>query len=1007
MAPEPLDLDLELRRHGIALRQLAGELVRDPGLADDALQETWLHAARRPPRDAAPVGGWLVTILRRVVARSRRADRQRFAREQASARPLVVPDHAEVAARTELAQRLLVAVRGLAAPQAEAIWQRYFEGLPPRAIAARTGASVATVKSRLQRGLQQLRERLGAEGEADWRAAFACAFGWETNAAAEATGTTVGWHGGWAMAATKATKVAALALVAGIAAVICWPDRSAPLALPAGTGAAPPSAAAAAPDEPGAVVAGGRDLLAVAAEAAPTPPAPLPAPARRRGRVVDDETGAPLAGVTVAQGRGMMVQPQPDAAVVVTGVDGRFEFEFAGGTSPRQWFWGPGHVRIWRDGAPVGAGQSDDIGDVRLRRGRILAGRVTDERGLPLPAGTIVEARYRTEVSRSGSDPGSVQARTAAEGTFTFATPVPFGGADLELPGPEWELAAPNRFEVARDGSMAIELTARPRTAVRGVVVDVAGTPLPGIGLARLPSSPEAVTDDEGRFVLRRSTRGSPTCTVRVVDAPDFVPPPPREVAWHTHDLRLVLAPASVLPLEVVDETGAAVADFGVVLQREGLRGAGGDGVRQLGAHAGGRLDVTGIVPGATLLRVVPSDRALAASAWLPITDVAPRRLELARRLRVVVAVTCGGRPVAGAKVRIVLQVAAVVGVAARAPAERILTALANRVAEVVDAGVTAVDGTVSLWCDREPQGRWLVVERDDSPPHALQDFGLPPEARLQIELPGTGAIAGRVDRRGASRERIGLRLRAAGQPDQQLGTEPDGTFRSRPLAAGTWEVELLTRGPIPGSRRQVDVRDGETTQLDYDLADFPPAAVLGRLGRPGGLPAGLRVEFLCLSAWERPQSLAIVPVAADGAFGAEDLLPGTYRLAVRADGESSGTPPAPTFVPGLVADTFELALGERRHVEVPFPPRRLVVRLQRADGGSTRQVRVVARCGDAQWPPLALSAPTFDDLIVLDPAPALPIEFRLADGGWSAPVVMPPDLAEAEVTVVLPAAGR
>ncbi len=993
--PTPFDLDQELRRHGGSLRRLALELLRDGAAAADAVQEAWLHAVRRPPRDGAQAGGWLATVLRRAVARSRRSERRRRAREAAVARAPVVGDHAEAAARSEQMQRLLAAVDGLEEPYRSTIWQRYFEALPPRVIAARTGVALVTVKSRLQRGLQQLRQRLGRDGAADWRPALAAAFGCGEDATAAAGATA--WTGGLLMA--TGTKMVAAIVVAAIAVAAWWPrDLPAPRPEPAGVVAAGPTGVLVAADDP-AVPTTGRELAA-AGEDQPSP-APL---ARRRGRVVDAATAAPLAGATVVLGYGMRVEPEPTDARLVTDADGRFEFAFAGGTAPRLWCWGPGHVRVWRDGPAVGAGQIDDLGDVPLRSGRILAGRLTDELGMPLPTGTIVGAHYRSDTRRGRwSDWCWVQAPTGVDGAFVFPRAVAPGAVELELPGQEWELVAPTRIEVGDDPPAALSLTARPRTAVRGVVVDTAGVPLAGIGIARLPSAPDAVTGGDGTFVLRKPNRSPDQCTIRVVGAPDFLPLPPHTVAWGTHDVRLVLVRANVLAIEVVDDGGAAVAEFGVELQREGLRGEGQDGTRQQGAHAGGRLDVTGIAPGATLLRVVPSDPALAPSAWLPIVDVTPRRIELGRRQRLVVAVTCGGRPVAGAKVTTLLQTSPLASVP-RAPAERVQTALANQVAEIVDRSVTAADGTASLWCDRDPPGRCLLVERDGSPPHALCDFDLPASAaRLQVEVPGTGAIAGRVHRRGVSREAVGLRLRANGQPDQRVVTEPDGTFRSRPLAAGAWEVELVTAAPLVASRRRLDVPAGGTATVEYDLGDFAPASVHGRLVRAGALPPGLCVELFCLSAGERPQSMAIVPVAGDGAFHAENLLPGSYRLGVRAGGAAADAPPSLAWVPGLAAETFVLAHGEQLWLEVPFPPRRLIVRLQRADGGSTRQLGVLARCGDAQWPSLALSPPVFDDVVVLDPAPALPIQFRLAAGDWSPPVVMPSDRAEAEVTVVLP----
>ena len=53
-------------------------------------------------------------------------------------------------------------MRRLAEPFRGTVLLRYFEGLPPREIARTTGVELETVKSRLKRGLQQLRTSLDA-----------------------------------------------------------------------------------------------------------------------------------------------------------------------------------------------------------------------------------------------------------------------------------------------------------------------------------------------------------------------------------------------------------------------------------------------------------------------------------------------------------------------------------------------------------------------------------------------------------------------------------------------------------------------------------------------------------------------------------------------------------------------------------------------------------------------------------------------------------------------------
>ena len=97
-----------------------------------------------------------------------------------------------------------------------------------------------------------------------------------------------------------------------------------------------------------------------------------------------------------------------------------------------------------------------------------------------------------------------------------------------------------------------------------------------------------------------------PAVEIRVLHAPEFRVRSVKDVPWGTHDLRLVLQRTPPLPIEVVDDTGAPVEEFGVVLLRDGTEERERGTVLQRGVHAGGRLDVRGVDPGRTSLRVVP-----------------------------------------------------------------------------------------------------------------------------------------------------------------------------------------------------------------------------------------------------------------------------------------------------------------------------------------------------------------------------------------------------------------
>src|SRR5687768_6425557 len=166
-------LERELQQHAAALRGLARDLV-GAGAADDVVQETALQALRTPPVRGGSLGGWLAGIVRHVASRHRRTELRRVRREQAAARE---PIAAEASSDDGDTLRLLTdAVLALPQPYRAVVFARYLKDLEPAQIAAQTGEPVATIKTRLKRGLALLRERFDArerERGGDWRGALA------------------------------------------------------------------------------------------------------------------------------------------------------------------------------------------------------------------------------------------------------------------------------------------------------------------------------------------------------------------------------------------------------------------------------------------------------------------------------------------------------------------------------------------------------------------------------------------------------------------------------------------------------------------------------------------------------------------------------------------------------------------------------------------------------------------------------------------------------------------
>ncbi len=226
-------------RHNEALRRMARALLRDESRGDDVVQSAYLAALERPP--LRMTAAWLRRVVRsRALDALRREGRRREAPLDGS--ELRAPDFAR---KLELHRVLVAAVQELAEPYQRVIYLRYFEGRSPTEIAGELGAPVKTVKTRLSRGLAQLRERLGREyGDGDWTRVLAVTFWPGARKALE-----------WSNAATAAggagimgKKIAlATGLVLTLAGVAYW--------MPRGGEPTEPAAAAVVEPEPAPVVA--------------------------------------------------------------------------------------------------------------------------------------------------------------------------------------------------------------------------------------------------------------------------------------------------------------------------------------------------------------------------------------------------------------------------------------------------------------------------------------------------------------------------------------------------------------------------------------------------------------------------------------------------------------------------------------------------------------------------------------------------------------------------------
>jgi RNA polymerase sigma factor (sigma-70 family) len=154
-------------RYGHAAYGLALRVLRDPNLAEDAVQEAFLHVWRSAERFEAgrsKVGTWVLTFVhRRAVDLVRREERRRVepAEHAAVATGPGADEEAERLSKREIVQE---ALRRLPPEQREAIELAYYGGYTQSELAERLGEPLGTIKSRMFTGLQRLRSFLDEAG---------------------------------------------------------------------------------------------------------------------------------------------------------------------------------------------------------------------------------------------------------------------------------------------------------------------------------------------------------------------------------------------------------------------------------------------------------------------------------------------------------------------------------------------------------------------------------------------------------------------------------------------------------------------------------------------------------------------------------------------------------------------------------------------------------------------------------------------------------------------------
>jgi RNA polymerase sigma-70 factor (ECF subfamily) len=909
----------QLRQQSAWMARLVGRLVRDGSGVEDVVQEAQLAALRRE-RTGEPVSrGWLARVALNSARKQRRDDASRRAIERDAARAEAVPPADELVARLDAQRALGEELSALSEPYRSTLVRHFFDGWSAARIARTHGLPPTTVRTRLERGLQLLRERLDRRsgGRRTWCVALAPL----------AAPRVPPWLDIPALPLARVIQgallmkgvlqaTAAVALVTALGLGLWW-QGGRPEAVEPAIAAEPRSPVetlrsdAAAPIlEPQALAR--RELGPDPAQSVPeasTPATPDP-DARVEARVIDSAS-RPIAG----------------AGVVLT--DGADEvlaraFSRADGSVALAWTPGSGRRRtvlaVSASGfatrfleARLARGETIRLGDVELGPGAAVAGRIVDPEGRPLadarvlvtapdPWSADVESVERCGVHVDVGAPG---ARSFADGTFLVEGVAPGGcRAIAEVPGRRYAVSQVFTVRAGEtvDGLVLVSQPLRAEDEIAGIVLAPDGTPAAGASLVvkttvggGTSSRSEAVGPD-GRFRFRVSRVAPHELLARGGERWEDVllsgvMPGAREVVLRFAESRFVAVLAR--------GTGAAVprfaltafaADDGDKLHATGVVPADQGRVRvRVPAR---RFELEVAAPGCALARLGPFD---------PAAPPAELEVELEPEPGLTGTVTAGGVPLAGARVTLW-----------RVGDERMqieVDGYRSRLdPRVVDDFVSGSDGTFFL---RAREAAAHVV-RAEAPGWVYGEIGpvqVQPgvaHAGLELALGHGGRIEGRV-------------LVAPGRSAEGVlvvANRGDGRPRTtRTAAGGAFAFERVTPGRCfvgrgrsdveeghsqswsigdAGSLRELplncEVVEGRTTVVEVDLREVQPCVVTGQLQVDGRPASGWT-----LSAWPGDASsfTGTLPSTALDEHGEFQLTledPGPVRFSFALPAQSGGS---------------------------------------------------------------------------------------------------------------------
>ncbi|MEM9799311.1 MAG: sigma-70 family RNA polymerase sigma factor [Planctomycetota bacterium] len=571
------------------VRALALRLVGDHEEADDLRQEVWLLAQRLQHPITGSPRQWLGGLLRNVVRERRRARSTRSLHEERAAIERAVSSEESPVVREVSIQQVVVdQVLRLQEPYRSTILARYYEDLGPEEIAKRDGIPVATVKTRLRRGLAMLRGDL-REREAKGTNALAAlalvVWPAEAQLVSAAAAPT--------LALPAALFVGLLAIAAGFvlrgragADPVAEPNEVVVVSSPANEPSSEPIAAA--PER-------SRQRVPVAV----VEPPPL-VPADSTVVEVVDLEGTRVPGIEVrfvetvdagVPNRGPWAVTDDEGRARIVGVTGTGALECRG----EGWlqFGFPMAVEVASERTVVAVVAPE----------LVLRGRIRDGAGEPIPGAFVEVGLSGSYAARIGRPLDRVALErfivdTDANGAFEISVPDDPNGLVLKASRPGYHVVGRSLDPLEWDDEIEVTLDAiRDPSVLFGVVIDGDEHPVSRAWVSNGTSVVRA--DVDGRFQFGSAEGGDTLAVGAPGRAPKLFPH-----TDPTSPIQLVLdAPARGIRGRVVDPAGAPVAGVWVYPPKLDVAGVyefsylGRSARMELALESFGQPETSGTVP--------------------------------------------------------------------------------------------------------------------------------------------------------------------------------------------------------------------------------------------------------------------------------------------------------------------------------------------------------------------------------------------------------------------------